>query len=93
MIGTLSVADPVTRDLLERIIKDERRHMGFGENEIGRRIREVSGRRAWIQAVKLELDALAILTLEEALDEINLPRGERPDVGRDYLQIMERLHL
>ena len=87
------VADPVTRDLLERIVRDERRHMGFGENEVGRRIREAPGRRAWIQAVKQELDALAILTLEEALDEINLPRGERPDVGRDYLQIVERLGL
>ena len=87
------VADPVTRDLLERVLRDERRHMGFGENEIGRRIREVPGRRAWIQSVKEELDALAVLTLEEALDEINLPRGERPDVGRDYLQIVERLGL
>ncbi len=87
------VADPVTRDLLERILRDERRHMGFGENEIGRRIREAPGRRAWIQAIKRELDALAVLTLEEALDEINLPRGERPDVGRDYLAIVERLGL
>jgi rubrerythrin len=33
-------ADPITRDLLERIIRDERRHIGFGENEIGRRIRQ-----------------------------------------------------
>jgi hypothetical protein len=87
------VADPVTRDLLERMLRDERRHLGFGENEIGRRIRESPDRRVWIQAVKQELDALAVLTLEEALDEINLPRGDRPDVARDYLQVVERLDL
>jgi rubrerythrin len=87
------IADPVTRDLLERILRDERRHLGFGENEIGRRIRELPSRRDWIRSVKTELDSLAVLTLEEALDEINVPRSDRPDVARDYLQAVERLGL
>ena len=85
--------DPVTADMLERMLRDERRHLGFGENEIGRRIRELPSRRDWIRSVKTELDSLAVLTLEEALDEINLPRGDRPDVARDYLQAVERLGL
>jgi rubrerythrin len=28
-------ADPRTREVLQGIVKDERRHMGFGENELG----------------------------------------------------------
>jgi rubrerythrin len=87
------VADPVTSDLLERILRDERRHLGFGENEIGRRIRELPSRRDWILSAKTELDSLAVLTLEEALDELGLPRGQRPDVARDYLEAVERLGL
>jgi len=37
------VADPRTRDLLERILRDERRHLGFGENELAACIRRSSG--------------------------------------------------
>ena len=86
-------ADPVTRDLLERILRDERRHIGFGENEIGRRIREDPSRRKWILATKSKLDALAIQTFEDALEELAVPVPEREAVGRDYHRAVARLGL
>jgi ferritin-like protein len=86
-------ADPVTRDLLERILRDERRHIGFGENELGRRIRQDPKRRLWLRTVKIELDQLVLQTFEEAMDEIGVPRSDRPTLGRDYLEAVDRLGL
>ncbi len=87
------VADPVTRDLLERILRDERRHIGFGENELGRRLHQEPKRRRALAAVKAELDHLVLQTFEEALSELQVPRAERPSLGRDYLQTVDRLGL
>jgi 1,2-phenylacetyl-CoA epoxidase catalytic subunit len=87
------VADPVTRDLLERILRDERRHIGFGENELGRRLRQDPARRLALGSLKAELDALVVATFEETLDELRIPRSERPRLGRDYLHAMQRLRL
>lgn len=87
----VKTADPVTRDLLERIIRDERRHIGFGENEIGRRMKEVPRRRFWIGTVKTELDGMVLETFEDTLAELGVPRSERPELGRDYLQAVGRL--
>lgn len=87
------VADPVTRDLLERILRDERRHIGFGENELGRRIGQDPRRRIWLATVKAEFDQLVLATFEETLDELRIPRRERPQLGRDYLQALARLGL
>lgn len=87
------VADPVTRDLLERILRDERRHIGFGENELGRRLKQEPKRRFWLATVKSELDSLVLATFEETLDELKVPRAERPQLGRDYLQAVDRLRL
>jgi 1,2-phenylacetyl-CoA epoxidase catalytic subunit len=86
-------ADPITRDLLERILRDERRHIGFGENELGRRLRQDPQRRLWLRTVKAELDELVLQTFDEALEELHVPRSERPDLGRDYLQTVDRLGL
>ena len=83
--------DPVTRDLLERVLKDERRHIGFGENEIGRRINADPRRRYWIGTVKQELDQLALDTFDDVMHELGIPRSERPELGRDYLQVVGRL--
>lgn len=85
------VADPVTRDMLERILRDERRHIGFGENEIARRLRGDPKRRTWIATVKRELDSLAIRTFEDALDDLDVPRSERPPIGRRYRESIDRL--
>jgi rubrerythrin len=85
------VADPVTRDMLERILRDERRHIGFGENEIARRLRAEPERRTTIAAIKRELDSLAIRTFEDALDDLDVPRSERPPIGRRYRESIDRL--
>ncbi len=85
------VADPITSDLLERILRDERRHIGFGENEIGRRLREDPRRRVWLSTVRSELDRLVLETLERAQDELRIARSDRPALGRDYLQAVDRL--
>jgi hypothetical protein len=86
-------ADPVTRDMLERVLRDERRHIGFGENELGRRLAADGRRRSWLGAVKTELDALVLETFDGVLGELQVPRSERPDLGRDYLQAVERLRI
>jgi 1,2-phenylacetyl-CoA epoxidase catalytic subunit len=84
-------ADPITREVLEGIVKDERRHMGFGENEIGRRLAETPHVRARLGAIKRELDHLVLETFEETLAELGVPRGERPELGKSYLAAVARL--
>ena len=84
-------ADPVTRQVLEGIIKDERRHMGFGENDLGRRLAANPHVRARLAQVKRELDPLVLETFEETLGVLGIPRSERPELGRNYLATVARL--
>ena len=84
-------ADPITSEVLEGIIKDERRHMGFGENDLGRRLALTPHLRTRLQEVKKELDPLVLDTFEDTLDQIGVDRGERPELGRRYLASIERL--
>lgn len=84
-------ADPRTREVLIGIIKDERRHIGFGENELGRRLHELPLLRERLVAVREELDPLVLRSFEETMDAIGTPRGERADLGRSYLAAVERL--
>ncbi len=84
-------ADPRTREVLLGIIKDERRHIGFGENELGRRLRELPVLRERLAAVREELDPLVLRSFEEAMDAVGAPRDERADLGRSYLAAVERL--
>jgi 1,2-phenylacetyl-CoA epoxidase catalytic subunit len=87
----VQTADPVTREVLEGIITDERRHMGFGENEIGRRLAETPHIRARLGEIRKELDHLVLETFSETLAELGLPREERPELGRSYLAVVDRL--
>lgn len=84
-------ADPRTRELLEGIVKDERRHMGFGENEIGRRLSSTPHIRARLDEVRRQLDPLILESFEETLAALGLPRDERPELGRSYLRAVARL--
>jgi 1,2-phenylacetyl-CoA epoxidase catalytic subunit len=84
-------ADAITRQVLTGIIKDERRHMGFGENELGRRLGETPHIRARLQAVKKDLDPLVLDTFEDTLEQVGVARNERPELGRRYLASVERL--
>jgi 1,2-phenylacetyl-CoA epoxidase catalytic subunit len=84
-------ADPVTAEVLRGIVKDERRHIGFGENELGRRLRSAPHIRARIGEVKKELDHWVLECFEETLRSLEVPVSERPELGRDYLQAVARL--
>jgi len=84
-------ADPVTRDVLERVLRDERRHLGFGENEIGRLLASRPAAADRLRVVKRELDALVLDTFEDAAREIGLSASEGPELGRAYLQAVARL--
>jgi 1,2-phenylacetyl-CoA epoxidase catalytic subunit len=86
-------ADPVTREVLEGIVKDERRHLGFGENDLGRRVAANPRIRARLSEVKRELDSMVLDTFEETLAEIGVPKRERPELGRRYLAAVARLGL
>jgi 1,2-phenylacetyl-CoA epoxidase catalytic subunit len=87
----LQNADPITADLLERILKDERRHIGFGENELGRRLKADPRLRERIASIKQDLDHMVLATFEDSLEKIGIPRDQRPALGRDYLQVVARL--
>lgn len=84
-------ADPVTREVLMGIIKDERRHIGFGENELGRRIAREPALRERLRPVRQELDALVLESFEHTMRLLDAPVTEHADLGRDYLAAVERL--
>lgn len=84
-------ADPITREVLLGVVKDERRHIGFGENELGRRLASAPHIRARIGQVKKELDHLVLDTLEETMKHIGVARDEQDRLGRAYLESVERL--
>jgi len=84
-------ADPVTAEILRGVVKDERRHMGFGENELGRRVAASPHIRARIGRIKQELDHLVLESLEETVRTLGMPRDENERLGRIYLESVERL--
>ena len=84
-------ADPRTREVLLGIVKDERRHIGFGENELGRRLARDPALRPRLAKVRAELDPLVLRAFEDAMRELGTPAAERSDLGRSYLQAVERL--
>jgi 1,2-phenylacetyl-CoA epoxidase catalytic subunit len=84
-------ADPRTRELLSGIIKDERRHIGFGENELGRRLRDAPFARERLAAVREELDPLVIRSFQETMEAIGTPREDHAALARQYLEAVARL--
>jgi 1,2-phenylacetyl-CoA epoxidase catalytic subunit len=86
-------ADPVTSDLLRRVIKDERRHIGFGENELGRRLLAAPQERRRLEIVRRELDRLVIGAVEDTARLLGATLDERERVGRAYFESVERLGL
>jgi 1,2-phenylacetyl-CoA epoxidase catalytic subunit len=84
-------ADPITREVLLGVVKDERRHIGFGENELGRRLVGSPHIRARIGQVKQELDHLVLDTLAETMKQIGVAAGEQDRLARAYLEAVERL--
>lgn len=84
-------ADAVTAEVLRGVIKDERRHIGFGENELGRRLAGAPAVRARLARMRKELDHLILDALEETVRLIGLPRADHERLGRAYLESVERL--
>jgi hypothetical protein len=84
-------ADPVTAEVLRGVLKDERRHIGFGENELGRRLAASPHIRARIGQTKKELDHLVLDALEETTRLIGVAGAERERLGRTYLESVTRL--
>jgi 1,2-phenylacetyl-CoA epoxidase catalytic subunit len=89
--GHAERADPVTREVLLGIVKDERRHIGFGENELGRRLQRAPHTRARLSEIRKELDHLVLDTLGETMQDIGAPDDERQRLGRSYLDCVRRL--
>ncbi|GIW39810.1 MAG: hypothetical protein KatS3mg076_0387 [Candidatus Binatia bacterium] len=85
------VADPRTGRILAGIVKDERRHIGFGENEIGRALLSDPSRRALLGRIHLELSPL----LQKAVEDCGAAAGLAPRdveaVRRLYGETLGRL--
>lgn len=86
-------ADPVTAEILNGVMKDERRHLGFGENDLGRLLSEHPGNRSRLSDIRQELDGLVLAVFDQASQDIPGDRSMRSDMGREYIETMDRLGL
>ena len=86
-------ADPLTRQVLTGVIADERRHLGFGENDLGPRLLGDVDTRERLAGTRAELDALVLASFDATFDALGRPRDRRPDLGRDYLDAVDRVGL
>lgn len=86
-------ADAITSQILDGVVSDERRHLGFGENTLGHHLVTHPDDRARLNEMKSQLDELVLGAFEGAYDDLGLHRDERPQLGRDYLDAVERLGL
>lgn len=86
-------ADAVTRDVLAGVIADERRHAGFGENDLGRSLAVDPSGRARLREIRSQLDPMVLGVFEGALDDVGAPIDERARLAGEYLDTVERLGL
>jgi 1,2-phenylacetyl-CoA epoxidase catalytic subunit len=86
-------ADPITRDILTGIVKDERRHIGFGENTLGRLLQMAPETRRRLGSIRRELDYLVLATFRDTVNQLGLARSEELDLGRAYVRATKRLGL
>lgn len=86
-------ADAVTRDVLAGVIADERRHAGFGENDLGRSLALDPSGRARLREIRSLLDPMVLGVFESALDDLGAPADERSRLAGEYLDTIERLGL
>ena len=84
-------ADSRTREILLGVIKDERRHMGFGENELGRRVASDARLRERLRGVRAELEPLVIETFEHTLEAVDAPRADGSELADEYRAAVARL--
>ncbi len=86
-------ADPVTAEVLKGVISDERRHLGFGENEMGRRLAHDPTDRPRLAEVRQELDTLVLDVFDETFAAIGAPEEDRTRIAREYTHAIARLGL
>lgn len=86
-------ADAVTRDVLAGVIADERRHAGFGENDLGRSLAADPAGRHRLREIRSRLDPMVLGVFEGALDDVGAPADERRRLAGEYLDTVERLGL
>lgn len=84
-------ADPVTAEILRGIVSDERRHMGFGENDLGRRLLAAPHTHDRLYKIKRELDGLVLNTFAETMGELGIAAPEQPDLAGEYMAAVARL--
>ncbi|MEN8183767.1 MAG: ferritin-like domain-containing protein [Myxococcota bacterium] len=84
-------ADARTREILLGIIKDERRHIGFGENELGRCLKQDPRIRERLVRVRQELDPLILESFRLTLERIEAQPDDHAELGRSYLDAVGRL--
>jgi 1,2-phenylacetyl-CoA epoxidase catalytic subunit len=84
-------ADPRTREILLGIVKDERRHMGFGENELGRRAQADPRLRDRLRGVRAELEPLVLESFEHTLEAIGAPHASARELASEYRSAVARL--
>lgn len=85
------MADPITREVLTGIVKDERRHVGFGENHLGRAIQADPLLGIRLREARFALDPLVLQTFRHVAEQLKVPASEREELGRTYMQAVERL--
>ena len=88
-----ATADAVTKDVLAGVISDERRHAGFGENDLGRSLAADPSGRSRLRRIRAHLDPMVLGVFEAALDDVGAPREERSRLATEYLDTVERLGL
>ena len=88
-----STADAVTKDVLAGVISDERRHAGFGENDLGRSLAMDPSGRTRLREIRSALDPMVLGVFESALVAVGAPAGEHWRLAEEYLETVERLGL
>lgn len=86
-------ADPITKQILEGIVADERRHLGFGENHLGMALHGDPQGRDRLALVRKELDPLVLQSFEGVYRDLGISKADQPQLGRHYLEAVTRLGL
>jgi 1,2-phenylacetyl-CoA epoxidase catalytic subunit len=88
-----ATADAVTRDVLQGVISDERRHAGFGENDLGRSLAADPSGRERLREIRARLDPVVLGVFEAALADVGAPAEGRSRLAHEYLDTIGRLGL
>lgn len=72
---------------------DERRHLGFGENDLGRRLLGHDETRERLAGTRAELDGLVLASFDATFGSSGGPRTSGPTWANEYLDAVDRLGL